>query len=210
MMAVADQPKSWLVLGLGNPGPEYERTRHNAGFMVVDRLAARLGGSIKRQECRSLVGRVTIGNFPVELVKPQTYMNLSGEAAACLVSKEEREACGLVVITDDLALPLGRIRLRPKGSHGGHNGLRSIADCLRTQEFIRLRIGIKPEHPVVDTKNFVLQRFAKAEEELLENALADAESAIEDLILDGIEKAMSRWNADSAVKVKPEEPETQI
>lgn len=203
-MAAADQPKSWLVVGLGNPGPEYERTRHNAGFMLVERLAGRFGGQVKRQECRSLVGRITVGNTPVELVKPQTYMNLSGEAAACLLSKDERAACGLVVITDDLALPLGRIRLRPKGSHGGHNGLRSIADCLRTQDFIRLRIGIKPEHPIADTKNFVLQRFAKAEEEFLERALSDAENAIEDLIYDGIEKAMSRWNADPAAKAEPE------
>ncbi|HMS08008.1 MAG TPA: aminoacyl-tRNA hydrolase, partial [Pyrinomonadaceae bacterium] len=93
---------------------------------------------------------------------------------------------------------------RPKGSHGGHNGLRSIAGCLRTQDFIRLRIGIKPEHPIADTKNFVLQRFAKAEEELLERALSDAENAIEDLIYDGIEKAMSRWNADPAAKAEPE------
>ncbi len=203
-MAVADQPKNWLVVGLGNPGPEYERTRHNAGFMLTERLAGRFGGQIKRQECRSLVGRIMIGSTPVELVKPQTYMNLSGEAVACLLSKDEREESGLVVITDDLALPLGRIRLRPKGSHGGHNGLRSIADCLRTQDFIRLRIGIKPEHPIADTKNFVLQRFAKAEEELLERALSDAENAIEDLIYDGIEKAMSRWNADPAAKAEPE------
>ncbi len=202
-MAVADQPKSWLVVGLGNPGPEYERTRHNAGFMLAERLAGRFDGQIKRQECRSLVGRGTIRNVPVELVKPQTYMNLSGEAVACLLSKEERESCGLVVITDDLALPLGRIRLRPKGSHGGHNGLRSIADCLGTQDFIRLRIGIKPEHPIADTRNFVLQRFAKSEEELLERALSDAENAIEDLICDGIEKAMSRWNADPAAKAEP-------
>lgn len=203
-MAVADQPKNWLVVGLGNPGPEYERTRHNAGFMLTERLAGRFGGQIKRQECRSLVGRIMIGSTPVELVKPQTYMNLSGEAVACLLSKDEREESGLVVITDDLALPLGRIRLRPKGSHGGHNGLRSIAECLRSQDFIRLRIGIKPEHPIADTKNFVLQRFAKAEEELLERALSDAENAIEDLIYDGIEKAMSRWNADPAAKAEPE------
>jgi len=130
----------WLIVGLGNPGAAYEKTRHNLGFMLVDELARDAQTQVKRDECRSLVGRTVIENSTVELAKPQTFMNLSGEAVSCLIKKDGRGIEGLIVISDDLALPLGSIRLRPKGTHGGHNGLRSIIDCLGTNEFIRLPI----------------------------------------------------------------------
>ena len=156
---------SWLVVGLGNPGPEYAKTRHNLGFMLVDLLAKRLGTTVKRDECRALVGRGLIDNETVELAKPQTFMNLSGESVAGLLAKPGRSVEQLIVVSDDLAIPFGTIRVRPKGSHGGQNGLRSIIDCLRTQDFIRVRIGIMPDHTVGDAKRFVLENFSRGDAE---------------------------------------------
>src|SRR6185295_19321096 len=115
-----------------NPGAEYAGTRHNLGFMLVDRLAADLQTRVARSECRSLIGRAIIDNQTVELAKPQTYMNLSGEAVSCLLAKPERSVEKLIVISDDLALPFGTLRVRPRGTHGGQNGLRSIIDRLGT------------------------------------------------------------------------------
>ena len=185
---------NWLIVGLGNPGASYERTRHNLGFMLIDQLAREAQTQVKREECRSLVGRAAIENRTVELAKPQTFMNLSGEAVKCLISKSERSVEGLVVISDDLALPLGTIRVRPRGTHGGHNGLRSIIDVLGTNEFIRLRIGIMPEHPVTNAKGFVLENFAKSEIETIENVLANSVDALRTVISDGIEMAMAKHN----------------
>jgi len=185
---------NWLIVGLGNPGASYERTRHNLGFMVIDRLAREAQTQVKRDECRALIGRAVIDNETAELAKPQTYMNLSGESVSCLLAKPDRIVEKLIVISDDLALPLGSIRLRPKGTHGGHNGLRSIIDCLKTNEFIRLRIGILPEHPVANTKNFVLENFAKAENGTVEQVLERSADAIRTVISDGVEKAMAVFN----------------
>ena len=124
-----------LIVGLGNPGAQYEWTRHNLGFMLIDLLAREAGREVKREECRALVGRAEIEGRTIELVKPQTYMNLSGEAVACLLRKsEELTAKDVIVICDDLALPFGTIRLRPKGSSGGHNGLKSLIAQLKTEE----------------------------------------------------------------------------
>ena len=191
----------WLIAGLGNPGTEYERTRHNLGFMVVDLLANEEQTTVKRDECRALIGRTEIVGKTAELVKPQTYMNLSGESIGCLLKKPVRSIGKLIVISDDLALPIGTIRLRPKGTHGGHNGLRSLIDCLKTNEFIRIRIGIMPEHPISNTKNFVLENFSKNEVPVVERVLDDTASAIRMIISEGIEKAMSKWNAAPAEKV---------
>ncbi len=187
---------NWLVVGLGNPGAQYERTRHNLGFMVVDELADRFGASVKREECRSLVGRAAINGETAELVKPQTFMNLSGEAVKCLASKPGRDLKRLIVIVDDLALPLGRIRLRPGGSHGGHNGLRSIIDRTGTTEFIRLRIGIMPDHPVSNTRDFVLQNFGRGDADTVAEILKRSADAVTDVIRDGLQKAMGTWNRD--------------
>jgi PTH1 family peptidyl-tRNA hydrolase len=184
----------WLIVGLGNPGREYERTRHNLGFMLVDLLAAQSRSQVKREECRSLVGRAEIESQTVELVKPQTYMNLSGEAVSCLLRKADRSVEKMIVISDDLALPFGQIRIRPKGTHGGHNGLRSIIDCLKTQEFIRLRIGIQPEHPIANTRNFVLENFSKGEAETVEKILDGSAEAVRSIITEGTERAMARFN----------------
>ena len=185
---------NWLIVGLGNPGASYERTRHNLGFMVVDLLARDAQTQVKRAECRSLIGRAEIEGGMAELVKPQTFMNLSGEAVNCFLKKPEREFERLIVISDDLALPFGKIRLRPGGSHGGHNGLRSIIDCLGTNEFIRLRIGILPEHPVSNTKGFVLENFSKTETVELERILKTSAEAVRAVVSDGIDRAMAEFN----------------
>ena len=184
----------WLIVGLGNPGASYERTRHNLGFMLVDRLARDAQTQIKRDECRALIGRAVIENAAVELAKPQTFMNLSGESVSCLLSKQDRAVENLIVISDDLALPFGTIRLRPRGSHGGQNGLRSIIDRLGTSDFIRLRIGIMPEHPISNASNFVLENFAKGEIETVDKVLERSADAIRSVISEGVDKAMAKFN----------------
>ena len=186
--------KNWLIVGLGNPGARYEKTRHNLGFLLADWLAREENAQIKREECRSLIGRAEIENQKTELVKPQTFMNLSGEAVACLLKKESRNVEKLIVITDDLALPFGKIRLRTKGSAGGHNGLKSIIESLKTEGFIRLRIGIQPEHPINDTKSFVLENFSKAALEKVDEILDQSAKAIRAVIRNGAEKAMAEFN----------------
>jgi len=185
---------NWLIVGLGNPGTAYERTRHNLGFMLIDKLAQDANSQVKREECRALLGRIEIRDRLIELVKPQTFVNLSGESINCLLKKESRRAENLIVISDDLALPFGKIRLRARGSAGGHNGLKSIEECLKTQEFIRLRIGIQPEHPISDTKRFVLENFSKNDLETVEKVLEQSAEAIHSIITDGIEKAMAKFN----------------
>ena len=184
----------WLIVGLGNPGVAYEKTRHNLGFMVVDLLARECQTQVRRSECRSLVGRAEVESRRAELVKPQTFMNLSGEAVSCLLKKPERSIDRLLVISDDIAIPFGTVRLRPRGSHGGQNGLRSVIDNLRTSEFARLRIGIKPEHPVSDTAKFVLEAFSRAEQTSLDDILKISADAVRAVLRDGVESAMSVYN----------------
>ncbi len=186
--------KNWLIVGLGNHGLRYEKTRHNLGFMLIDKLARKFQTQVKRDECRALIGRAEIENQTAELVKPQTFMNLSGEAISCLLKKDNRSVEKLIVIIDDLALPLGKIRLRANGSAGGHNGLKSINDCLQTQEYIRLRIGIQPEYQISNTKNFVLENFSKTDLETIENVLEQSADAIRAVLSDGVEKAMAKFN----------------
>jgi PTH1 family peptidyl-tRNA hydrolase len=166
--------------------------------MLIDKLAHELGAQVKRDECRALVGRGQIDNTTVELAKPQTFMNLSGESVACLVKKETRSPDRLIVISDDLALPFGRIRIRPKGSHGGQNGLRSIIERLGTNEFIRVRVGIQPEHPVSSATGFVLERFSAKDLETVDSILDEAASAVRTIVTDGVEAAMARFNGEQA------------
>lgn len=189
-----ENDKNWLVVGLGNPGDKYDRTRHNLGFMLIDLMAGDFHTQVKRSECRSLIGQTAFENRTVEFVKPQTFMNLSGEAINCLLQKENRSIEKTIIIVDDLALPLGSIRLRAKGSDGGHNGLKSIAACTKTKEFIRLRIGIQPEHPISNTKNFVLENFPKKDSETVEKILERSADAVRCVIAEGIQKAMSQFN----------------
>ncbi|HEX8069976.1 MAG TPA: aminoacyl-tRNA hydrolase [Pyrinomonadaceae bacterium] len=185
-----------LIVGLGNPGAEYEWTRHNLGFMLVDRLARAAGRDVKRSECRALVGRAELEGEPVELVKPQTYMNLSGESVACLAQKRDLDVRrDIIVISDDLALPFGTIRLRPRGSAGGHNGLKSLIGALKTDEFTRLRIGIQPEHPLGDARRYVLERFPAALRADVEQILDRSADALRAVLRDGIDRAMATYNS---------------
>jgi peptidyl-tRNA hydrolase, PTH1 family len=186
----------YLIVGLGNPGEEYERTRHNLGFMLIEKLAGEEGVSVNSRECRSLTGRVQLEGKLVKLIKPQTYMNLSGEAVSCFANKHKTEfpSDKLIVVSDDLALPLGRIRIRERGSAGGHNGLKSVIAALGTNEFVRLRMGIQPEHPISDSKRFVLDAFAKSEREVVEEMIEQAAKAVRTIIRDGALKAMAQNN----------------
>jgi PTH1 family peptidyl-tRNA hydrolase len=189
-----------LIVGLGNPGAQYEWTRHNLGFMLVDLVARQAGREVKRAECRALVGLADVEGRGVELAKPQTFMNLSGESVACLAKKRElKTASDLLVVGDDLALPFGTIRLRARGSAGGHNGLKSIIQTLRTEEFMRLRIGIQPAHPLSDTRSFVLERFPQAQRDEVEKVLERARDALRAVARDGIDKAMGQYNRNDEV-----------
>ena len=186
-----------LIVGLGNPGSDYAATRHNLGFMLIDRLADDERIAVKRRECNSLVGQGEIEGVVTKLAKPQTFMNLSGLAVSCLLRKIESDDAPvkqLVVISDDLALPLGKIRIRERGSAGGHNGLKSIIAEIGTDEFIRLRIGIQPEHPIADSKRFVLDTFPKSEQPLVKETLEKGANALRTIIRDGALKAMQQFN----------------
>ena len=194
-MEIGNQQSAMLLVGLGNPGEEYEWTRHNLGFMLIDKLGRGAGVDRYRKECQSLVARADIEGSAVTLAKPQTYMNLSGSAVKCLADKLELSAGkNLIVISDDLALPFGTIRIRERGAAGGHNGLKSIIASFGTNEFIRLRIGIQPEHPITDAKKFVLDKFANAVRPAVEEILDRSAEAIGAILRDGPIKAMSRFN----------------
>jgi|ERR1041385_8846113 PTH1 family peptidyl-tRNA hydrolase len=185
-----------LIVGLGNPGKEYEWSRHNLGFMVIDKLAQDEGIAVTRRECSSLVGRAEIEGVRTKLAKPQTFMNSSGHAVSCLLAKLKTEAPvkQLVVISDDLALPLGKIRIRERGSAGGHNGLKSIIAALGTDEFVRLRIGIQPEHLISGAKQFVLDTFSRSQRALVAETVEQSAKAIRTIIRDGALKAMAQFN----------------
>ena len=185
-----------LIVGLGNPGEDYEWSRHNLGFMLIDKLASDAGIVVSRRECSSLVGRGEIEGLKTNLAKPQTFMNLSGQAVSCLLAKVNSESplSQLIVISDDLALPLGKIRIRERGSAGGHNGLKSIIAAVGTNEFVRLRIGIQPEHPISDSKRFVLDRFSKSERATVIETIDQSAEAIRTIIRDGALKAMAQFN----------------
>jgi peptidyl-tRNA hydrolase, PTH1 family len=186
-----------LVVGLGNPGERYEWTRHNLGFMLVDLVARQTGAQVRRAECRALVGRAEIEGRAVELAKPQTYMNLSGESVACLLKKRSdlKPARDLLVVTDDIALPFGSMRLRARGSSGGQKGLKNIIETLGADEFPRLRVGIRPPHPVSDTAAFVLENFPKAQRAEVEKILERASEALRAVVRDGIDRAMALYNS---------------
>jgi len=184
------------VVGLGNPGEEYEWSRHNLGFMLIDKLGKAAGVGKFRRECQSLTARVEVGSKAVLLVKPQTYMNLSGESVSCLFKKYEATAADLIVVSDDLALPFGKIRIRARGTSGGHNGLKSIIAAAGTDEFTRLRIGIQPEHPLADSKKFVLDSFPMTARTTVEDTLEKSAEAVRTIIEDGVLKAMTDFNSN--------------
>jgi PTH1 family peptidyl-tRNA hydrolase len=193
-----------LIVGLGNPGADYAKTRHNAGFLVVETLAGRWKSDWTNE--RKFASRVAKGGYDgkkVLLCEPQTFMNLSGEAVGGLMNFYQLPLMQLVVVVDDADLPLGEIRLRPGGSSGGHHGLESIEQHLATREFARLRIGIGRKDGARQITNYVLGKFEKTENEVLEKVLERAVSQIECWLGAGIQKAMSQFNG--AVSPKNED-----
>lgn len=192
-----------LIVGLGNPGREYERTRHNLGFLLIDRLFQRAGGRRFRSESSAKVAGITFADQRVLLVKPQTYMNLSGDAVRPLLDRYgEGNPRNLLVVSDDVALPLGMIRVRARGSAGGQKGLKSIIERLGSEEFARVRIGLKPDHPLDDLSSFVLSPIRARDRELLDEALEKAVEAVAVILSEGVERAMARFNERVKVKVE--------
>jgi PTH1 family peptidyl-tRNA hydrolase len=183
-----------LIVGLGNPGMEYAWTPHNLGFMVVDRLAERAGARVERPEARSYIGRAQLAGHEVLLAKPQTYMNASGPAVRELLERFECDPAEMIVLVDEAALPWGTLRIRERGSAGGHNGLKSVIGALGSDEFIRLRIGIRPEHEVGDLADYVLRPMRKAELEQAAEMVEQAADAVEVILAEGPGRAMSRFN----------------
>lgn len=193
-MAAQEAGGRKLIAGLGNPGYEYYLTPHNLGFMAVDRIAEECGVDISRPEAQSLTARARIGDAEVVLAKPQTYMNLSGPAIVKLLGRYEFEVQDLIVLVDEAALPFGSLRIRPRGSAGGHNGLKSIIGAADSDEFSRIRMGIKPENPAGDLAAYVLRRFGKADLEAAAEMIDLAAEAAAVIVREGIETAMSRYN----------------
>jgi peptidyl-tRNA hydrolase, PTH1 family len=186
-----------LIVGLGNPGYEYHLTPHNLGFMAADRLAEVAGAEISRPEAQALTAHTTIERVEVILAKPQTFMNLSGGAVARLLMKYELEVQDLIVLVDDLALPLGSLRIRMRGSAGSHNGLKSIIGAVQSDAFVRVRMGVQPEHPRGDAVSFVLGRFRKADLEAVAEMVDHCAEAVGVILKEGVEKAMNRYNRRS-------------
>jgi len=195
----------WLVAGLGNPGDEYADTPHNLGFMVVDVLAARLNVRVTRPDSMALTGPGQMAGKAVLLAKPQTYMNLSGTSLKPLIAKHEILPENLILVYDDLDLPWGVIRVRPKGSPGSHNGVKSVTASLGTQEFPRVRIGIHPGHPLSSGVDYVLSHFSRQQKKDLDELLGRTADAVSLIIAEGVEKAMAAFNRRAPGSNKEEE-----
>jgi PTH1 family peptidyl-tRNA hydrolase len=188
----------FLIVGLGNPGEEYDFTPHNLGFMVIDRLAESHAIRVSRKENMSLVGLGGIGGKTVALAKPQTYMNLSGPAVNGLLERYELKPDRLVVISDELDLPWTSLRIRLKGSAAGHKGVQSVIGSLGTNEFVRVRLGIHPGTPITPEKfrgeKLVLAKFKRAQKQEVEEVVSYAMEAVESILAEGAEKAMTKYN----------------
>jgi peptidyl-tRNA hydrolase, PTH1 family len=188
-----------LIVGLGNPGIQYQFTPHNLGFLTIDRIANRLGVEIRNRQCHALTARAVIAGQPVILAKPETFMNLSGLSVRELVTEYQAEVkSDLIVIYDELDLPLGTIRIRQRGSSAGHNGMESILGALGTDEYLRIRLGIAPNRKVVDGVKFVLTPFRKAQLKAVDGILDAAADAVEVILKEGPAVAMNRFNRKSS------------
>jgi peptidyl-tRNA hydrolase, PTH1 family len=184
----------FLVAGLGNPGEEYAHTPHNLGFLTIDRLAERHGIRVTRRDSKALVGMGEIEGQAVMLAKPQTFMNLSGGSLAPLLEKHELDLGQFVVVYDELDLPWLSLRIKPKGSAAGHNGMKSLIASLGSSDFARVRMGIHPDHPVKDGAEFVLAPFRRSQIKELDEFLGFAADAVRSIIAEGVEKAMTKFN----------------
>ena len=185
---------SWLVVGLGNPGREYEKSRHNTGFRAMDILAEKLGAKVDRLKFQGLYTQVNYGGKKLFLLKPQTYMNSSGEALRAASDYYKVDPENVLVIYDDISLAPGQLRVRAKGSAGGHNGIKSIIAHLGTQEFPRVRVGVGEKPPRMDLADYVLGHFSQEEKKIMESAVKEAAEAVIEAVTEGIEHAMNDHN----------------
>lgn len=200
----------YIIAGLGNPGKEYDGSRHNVGFMTLDTLADRYQIEIREKAHKALIGKGMIEGNKVILVKPQTYMNLSGESIRSVMDYYKTEPSEFIVIYDDISLEPGQIRIRKKGSAGGHNGIKNIIAHLGTQEFPRIRIGVGEKPPRMDLADYVLSRFPKEEKEEMEQAFRDGAAAAVSMMNEGIDTAMNRFNGSARTpKKETKQPEEQ-
>ena len=183
-----------IIAGLGNPGYEYHLTPHNLGFMAVDSLAEEWGVALTQYEAQALTASVRVDGIEVLLAKPQTYMNLSGMAVARLIAKYGLEVGDLIVLVDDADLPLGSLRIRPRGSAGGHRGLKSIIGALDSGDFVRVRMGVSPEQPIADRVSYLLGRFRDTDLETVAEMLKQACEAVQVILREGSQAAMNRFN----------------
>ncbi len=186
--------ETFLIVGLGNPGREYRENRHNIGFMLIDRLSVRLDARMRRMQSKALLGSVTYQGVKVILAKPQTFMNLSGQAVQGLVRFYKVPLENLIIAHDDLDLPFGTLRIRPGGGAGGQKGIKSTIQHLGTQDFPRLRLGIGRPPGRMDAAAYVLQDFAKGDQQILSETLDRATDAVETFISAGLDKAMNQFN----------------
>jgi peptidyl-tRNA hydrolase, PTH1 family len=184
-----------LIVGLGNPGVEYQSTPHNMGFMALDRIAGECAVQVVNRHCKAVTARATLDGEPVLLAKPETYMNHSGESVRELVERYEADpATDLIVLYDELALPWGTIRVRERGSAGGHNGMKSIIAALGSQEFLRIRLGVGPDYKLTNGRDYLLSPMRKAQQPLKEQALDAATEAVRTILTQGASAAMNRFN----------------
>ncbi len=182
-----------LIVGLGNPGKEYEKTRHNTGFMVLDRLADKLGVTIEQNKFKGLYAKLKYHGEDIILLKPQTFMNLSGESVRAAMDFFKIDQQDLLVIYDDMDMPTGKLRLRQNGSAGGHNGMKNIILHLGNQNFERIRVGIG-RHPYMKVVDYVLSRFTNEESVDIEKGIEDASEAVIDILNNGFSHAMNKYN----------------
>jgi peptidyl-tRNA hydrolase, PTH1 family len=184
-----------LIVGLGNPGVEYQFTPHNLGFLTIDRIANEHGVEVRNRQCRALTARAVIGSETVLLAKPETFMNLSGISVRELVGKHEvRAEEDLIVIQDELDFPLGTLRIHTRRSSAGHNGIESIINALGTQDFLRIRMGVAPDHKIEDGMSYLLAPFRKAQLKVVDEMLEVAAEAVKVILTDGAAAAMNRFN----------------
>jgi peptidyl-tRNA hydrolase, PTH1 family len=184
-----------LIVGLGNPGIEYQFTPHNVGFLVVDRIASERGVEIRNRQCRALTARIQVGDEPVLLAKPETYMNLSGLSVRELVVEYEvKPEEDLIVVQDELDFPLGTLRIQTRRSSAGHNGIESIIGALGTQDFLRIRMGVAPERKIEDGEKYLLSPFRKADLAVVDEMLDTGKEAVKAILTEGAAAAMNRFN----------------
>lgn len=193
-----------LIVGLGNPGIEYQFTPHNVGFLAIDHIANECGVEVRNRQCRALTARATIGSEPVLLAKPETFMNLSGLSVRELVEKNEASPeVDLIVIQDELDFALGTLRIHRQRSSAGHNGIESIIGALGTKDFLRIRIGVAPERKVADGMSYLLSPFRKAELKIVDEMLVTTGDAVKVILTEGEAAAMNRFNRKPETEAGP-------